>query len=645
MWFKFKKREVVPTGKTSKKKKIIWLVVTLSLFLTVGIVRAGSLTPSGSPASTMRTLQEIYDSLAGTFDSTSVTATSTGSLVQILKYIVNNLDWVSIGNDISFTAGTVYESTTTLSSGNLNITTGVLQLASTTRINNLGQATLTTSSITSLLATVSSTIVSLNFTTATGTGLLSLTSAGTALSVTNNVVFGSVVSAGSSTLARLNFTTATGTGLLSLTSAGTALSVTNNATFGSLVSAGSSTLALFNFTTATGTGTLTVNTISASAAMTVGAIGQNLTLQGATTTIISTSSGPIIFQTNSVERMRITSSGLIGIGTTTPAYGFVVGNGTTQRDLDVPKGAICVDDATGAGCPAAPVAGTVYASTTAITAIDLAENYPTKDVSIEAGDIVSFDSANEGYITKATGDNKDQIVGIISTAPGVLLGRRVEDSRALALSGRVPVKVNNEGGAIKVGDPVTLSSVPGVGTKGSGSRVVGYSLENWDGSAGSRKIEVFVKLQPSPEEPTVLDNLKTSLNKLGLIIEAGILKVKTLVADLIQSKRVETDTVATNQLEMKDVDTGALYCVQIKSGEWVKTLGACGSDPSAVQVVNPPPANNNVTPPPPPPPTDTTPTQTETTSTSTTDTAATSTDTIPPPPAPDVTTSSDVQAP
>jgi hypothetical protein len=101
----------------------------------------------------MHTLQEIYDSLAGTFDSTSATATSTGSLVQILKYIVNNLDWVSIGNDVSFTAGNVYESTTTLSSGNLNITTGVLQLASTTRINNLGQATLTTSTITSLLTT------------------------------------------------------------------------------------------------------------------------------------------------------------------------------------------------------------------------------------------------------------------------------------------------------------------------------------------------------------------------------------------------------------------------------------------------------------------------------------------------------------
>jgi hypothetical protein len=81
--------------------------------------------------------------------------------------------------------------------------------------------------------------------------------------------------------------------------------------------------------------------------------------------------------------------------------------------------------------PANQVAGTVYASTTAITAIDVAENYTTLDASLEAGDVVSADTLNGEFIVKSTTADRDRMLGVVSTAPGVLLGRKIETSRPL----------------------------------------------------------------------------------------------------------------------------------------------------------------------------------------------------------------------
>ena len=48
----------------------------------------------------------------------------------------------------------------------------------------------------------------------------------------------------------------------------------------------------------------------------------------------------------------------------------------------------------------------------------------------------------------------------------------------VALNGRVPVRVNMEGGPIAIGDAITLSSEPGVGTRATtSSLMVGIALE------------------------------------------------------------------------------------------------------------------------------------------------------------------------
>ena len=62
----------------------------------------------------------------------------------------------------------------------------------------------------------------------------------------------------------------------------------------------------------------------------------------------------------------------------------------------------------------------------------------------------------------------------------------------MALSGRVPVKVNNEGGVIAIGDRITLSSVSGVGTKATTTaETIGIALEAFNGTTGT--VEVFVE--------------------------------------------------------------------------------------------------------------------------------------------------------
>jgi len=55
----------------------------------------------------------------------------------------------------------------------------------------------------------------------------------------------------------------------------------------------------------------------------------------------------MIFRTNSIERMRITSTGLVGIGTSSPGYPLSVGNSTAPTGVNVISSLISTDTAAG----------------------------------------------------------------------------------------------------------------------------------------------------------------------------------------------------------------------------------------------------------------------------------------------------------
>jgi hypothetical protein len=195
-----------------------------------------------------------------------------------------------------------------------------------------------------------------------------------------------------------------------------------------------------------------------------------------------------------------------------PDGSFIVGDGI-----------ICVDNAGGANCDdASRTAGYLYAESSSVTAIDLAENYPTRDTSIEAGELVSLAPKFDEVCTEIdeTGESrcKDSdtssvplvewaehneekvptLLGVISTEPGILLGGFGAGEMTgyhkvpVALSGRVPVKVTNENGIITPGDHIVLSkTMPGYGMKADEPGTsVGLALEGFSPVSVADKVDV-----------------------------------------------------------------------------------------------------------------------------------------------------------
>lgn len=73
-----------------KLKKYLTRVAILaaSFLLALGILQlaeAGSLTPNAVPGGTMQSIQSVYDSLTGTFDSSSITSDAAGSAIEIAR--------------------------------------------------------------------------------------------------------------------------------------------------------------------------------------------------------------------------------------------------------------------------------------------------------------------------------------------------------------------------------------------------------------------------------------------------------------------------------------------------------------------------------------------------------------------------------
>ncbi len=239
----------------------------------------------------------------------------------------------------------------------------------------------------------------------------------------------------------------------------------------------------------------------------------------------------------------------------------------------------------------------VFANQIKIKRFDLAEDYFSKE-NLDPGMIVALDPGYSLYVEKASQARQGRVIGVISSEPALVLSDYLmesEDARyPVALAGRVPVKVNTEGGVINIGDPITLSSEPGVGKRASeDSVVVGYALENYSGQIDG-KILAFVDLgQP---QMTAESLLSQAISAMKSWMEGALVKVKELFADKVKTK----------SLELIDSVTGEVYCVGIANGEWQRTLGECSqeemiSEETASSTPEQPELNGPSQAPPPPP--------------------------------------------
>jgi hypothetical protein len=227
------------------------------------------------------------------------------------------------------------------------------------------------------------------------------------------------------------------------------------------------------------------------------------------------------------------------------------------------------------------------ANTPTQNCIDYAENFPTKDESIVAGEIVAVDSDNGSHVIRAASGSMP--LGIVSTNPAALIvgsalltgsdaAEHHQGQVPVALAGRVPVKISAEGGFVKAGDHLALSRLkPGYAMKATGpGMTVGIALESSD--ALSETIMVFVNLaywapetNAGGESSSMSDGWLSLLRKkfedfFNIIFDNGIIKtVKGIF------KSVELDQGAT----IFDRVTKEPYCVTVENGAVVPHKGKC----------------------------------------------------------------------
>ncbi len=161
------------------------------------------------------------------------------------------------------------------------------------------------------------------------------------------------------------------------------------------------------------------------------------------------------------------------------------------------------------------------------TGADYAEYFATNDSSLGNNLIACQDTALRNGVQRC-GLGATAIVGIVSPTPG-FIGNMPNMGEALGtaivgLNGQIDTLVDNSGGVINIGDPITASSTTsGYGAKAIGAgRIVGYALEPLASSTGT--IRILVQPQWFGGE-VIADNSVSGLTNTSLLDVDGSLNM------------------------------------------------------------------------------------------------------------------------
>jgi hypothetical protein len=181
------------------------------------------------------------------------------------------------------------------------------------------------------------------------------------------------------------------------------------------------------------------------------------------------------------ERLRITHTGNVGIGT---------GISAPAAKLHVVGNIVATGSISGA-----TMIGAVYQ--------DLAEWVPaSSDMAPGTVVVLNLDKSNE--VMPSSRQYDTTVAGVVSTAPGIILGVAGDSKEQIATTGRVKVRVDARTNRVRVGDLLVTSDISGTAMRSDPMEIngrqfhqpgtiIGKALEPLDG--GVAEILVLLSLQ------------------------------------------------------------------------------------------------------------------------------------------------------
>jgi len=188
----------------------------------------------------------------------------------------------------------------------------------------------------------------------------------------------------------------------------------------------------------------------------------------------------------------VSSSGNVGIGTTTPSAKLEV-NGAIKLTY-ASGGAITFQDGT--------IQSTAYTGVTCGGDFAESVNVSGDRKHYQPGDVLVLTTDGKNDVAKSSKPYSTLVAGIYSTKPGYVGRRQITpkspDEVPMAMVGIVPTKVSAENGPIHRGDLLVTASLPGYAMKGTDrsqmlGAVIGKAMGKLDSGTGI--IEVLVSLQ------------------------------------------------------------------------------------------------------------------------------------------------------
>lgn len=321
-------------------------------------------------------------------------------------------------------------------------------------------------------------------------------------------------------------------------------------------------------------GTLTLDTSANNSNIMVRAGTGRIDLSG-NTIVIDSGAGTLSLSSNTTIKIASTGTASIWGGSDT-----LIGRPGTVTRVD---GRLCIEGSgDGSACPAGDD-GRLFVNTTGEVVddpgdvYDVAEYYPASEA-VDAGTVVVADSGAKATVKKSSYPYQ-QVLGVVSSTPAVMIDEgwfgigssspsvRNEMKPLVALVGRVPVKVTDENGTIRVGDRLVASSKAGYAMKAvKQGMTLGMAVEDIEfEDASEGKVMTFVNVSwYFPEIVAALEQEQAIARALGTTPDA-----EQVLAAATQTTIADSTTAETaNVLEVADAETPVTFSVAIPPTEF-----------------------------------------------------------------------------